>query len=73
MSTQFEKLCSKPRSQWEEDIYQRIIGRNSQRDRRIITRRLLDGITYERLAEEFGLSTQQVKKIVQKWSNIILK
>ena len=36
----------------------------SQRDRLILKRRLLDGICYEKLAEEFELSTQRVKKIV---------
>lgn len=38
----------------------------SERDRKIIKRRLLDGICYEPLAEEFGLSVRQVKNIVYK-------
>jgi DNA-directed RNA polymerase specialized sigma24 family protein len=38
----------------------------SQRDRRILKRRLLDGITYERLAEEFDMSVRQIKNIVYK-------
>lgn len=38
----------------------------SERDRRILKRRLLDGICYEPLAEEFGLSVRQVKNIVYK-------
>lgn len=36
----------------------------SERDRAILKRRLLDGITYDRLAEEFDLSVRQVKNIV---------
>lgn len=36
----------------------------SERDRLIVKRRLLDGICYEPLAEEFDLSVRQVKKIV---------
>ena len=36
----------------------------SERDRGILKRRLLDGITYDRLAEEFDLSVRQVKNIV---------
>lgn len=36
----------------------------SERNRRILKRRLLDGICYEPLAEEFDLSVRQVKKIV---------
>lgn len=38
----------------------------SERDRNILKRRLLDGITYERLADEFDLSVRQVKNIVYK-------
>ena len=38
----------------------------SERDRAIIKRRLLDGLTYERLAEEFDLSVRQIKNIVYK-------
>lgn len=38
----------------------------SERDRKILKRRLLDGICYEPLAEEFGLSVRQIKTIVYK-------
>lgn len=38
----------------------------SERDRAILKRRLLDGITYERLAEEFDMSVRQMKNIVYK-------
>ena len=41
-----------------------IIGRNAERNRKILKRRLLDGITYDCLAEEFDLSVRQVKNIV---------
>lgn len=37
---------------------------HSERDRRLMLRRLVDGITFERLAEEFELSDSQVKRIV---------
>ena len=37
-----------------------------ERHRKIIKRRLLDGIKFEPLAEEFGLSVQQTKTIVYK-------
>ena len=43
----------------------------NERNRNILKRRLLDGVTYERLAEEFELSTQQVKTIVYKSQDII--
>ena len=42
-------------------------------DRAIIKRRLLDGITYERLDEEFDLSVRQTKTIVKKCSETIYK
>ena len=38
----------------------------SERDRAILKRRLLDGIRYEALAEEFDLSVRHVKTIVYK-------
>lgn len=38
----------------------------SERNRAILKRRLIDGVTYERLAEEFDLSVRQVKAIVYK-------
>jgi DNA-directed RNA polymerase specialized sigma24 family protein len=38
----------------------------NERDRKILKRRLIDGICYEPLAEEFELSVRHVKKIVYK-------
>ncbi len=38
----------------------------SERDRKITKRKIVDDITYEKLAEEFDLSTQQIKSIVYK-------
>lgn len=37
---------------------------HSERDRSIMKRRLVDGICYEPLAEEFDISTVQAKRIV---------
>lgn len=45
----------------------------SERDRKILKRRLLDGITYENLAEEFDLSVRQVKTIVYKCEDKLYK
>lgn len=39
---------------------------HSERDRKILKRRLVDGICYEPLAEEFNLSVKQIKNIVYK-------
>lgn len=43
------------------------------RNRAILKRRLIDGICYEPLAEEFDLSVRQVKNIVYKEENHIFK
>ena len=37
---------------------------HSERDRKILKRRLIDGICYEPLADEFGMSVRQMKEIV---------
>lgn len=59
------------RSELEEIIDEWIIGKHGERNRQILKRRLIDGITYERLAEEFDLSPQQIKNIVYKCEKII--
>lgn len=46
---------------------------HSERDRAILKRRLIDGLTYEKLAEEFELSVCQIKRIVYKGENRIFK
>ena len=38
----------------------------NERNRMILSDRLFNGTTYERLAEKYGISTQQVKNIVYK-------
>ena len=49
------------RSAWEKLIDEWIF---SERDRRILKLRLLDGLTFAELSEEFYLSERQVKRIV---------
>lgn len=39
---------------------------HSERDRKILKRRLIDGICYEPLADEMGMSVRQIKNIVSK-------
>ena len=46
---------------------------HSERDRALLKRRYIDGITYERLAEEFYLSVRQTKTIVYKASDKLFK
>ena len=54
------------RSEWERLIDEWIF---SERDRAILKRRLLDGICFEPLAEEFDMSPRQMKNIVYKAQN----
>ena len=44
-----------------------------ERDRKILKRKLLDGICYEPLAEEFNLSVRQTKNIVYKSKERLFK
>lgn len=45
----------------------------SERDRYILKRRLIDGICYEALGEEVGLTYDRIKQIVYKQQNILFK
>ena len=56
-----------------EIINEWVVGEHGERDRQILYRRLIDGITFERLAEEFGLSDRRVKTIVYKREKQIFK
>ena len=49
------------RTQWEHLINEYIF---SERDRAIVKRKMLDDVTFERLAEEYELSVQRTKVIV---------
>ena len=49
------------RSEWEHLIDEWIF---SERDRAILKRRMLDGICFEPLAEEFDMSVRGIKSIV---------
>lgn len=46
---------------------------HSERDRKILKRRLIDGICYEPLAEEFEMSVRQMKAIVYKAQERLFK
>lgn len=58
------------RSQLEHLIDEWIFN---ERDRRILKRRLLDGIIYEQLAEEFNMSVRQIKNIVYKTQDKVFR
>ena len=51
------------RSEWENLIDEWIF---SERDRAMLKRNLLDGRTYEQIAEQFDMSTRQVARLIPK-------
>ena len=53
-------------------IDKHIIGRHAERNRDTLKRRLIDGICYEPLSEEFDLSVRQTQNIVYKGINKLL-
>ena len=54
------------RDQWEHLIDQWVIGRNAERNRDILKRRLLDGYTYDHLEDVFYMSRPQIVRICYK-------
>ena len=46
---------------------------HSQRDRQILERRLIDGITFERLAEEFEMSPRAIRTLVHRNEEILFR
>ena len=43
----------------------------NERDRRVLHRKLIDGISYERIAEEFSLSVKQIYRIIGKYIDML--
>jgi DNA invertase Pin-like site-specific DNA recombinase len=66
----FASCSNLPRSSWNALIDEWIF---SERDRNLLKRKLLDGITQEQAAEEFELSVSQVKRIVNRGLNELIK
>ena len=46
---------------------------HSEVNRKILKRRLIDGVAYDPLSEEFHYSVRQVKNIVYKYEKVIFK
>lgn len=61
------------RNEIEHAIDEYVVGRNAERDRAILKRRLIDGVCYEPLAEEFDISVRQLKRIVYKRINVLIQ
>lgn len=66
----FEDLS---RSQIEHLIDEWIIGAHAERDRSILKHRLLDGLTFEQLAEKHDLSVRHTKTVVYKREQTLFK
>ena len=64
------ELYNLSRSDWENLIDEWIFN---ERDRAILKRRLLDGLTFEQLAEEFNYSTQNIQRIIYKGTARLFK
>lgn len=58
------------RSEWENYIDEWIF---SERDRAMLKRNLLDGRTYEQIAEQFDMSTRQVARLIPKLQEKLFK
>lgn len=55
------------------DEYERVIDGwvLIERDRKALKRKYLDGITYEEIAEELGISPKTVQNIMNRWRSTI--
>ena len=58
------------RTEWENLIDEWIFN---ERDRQILKRRLLDGLTFEQLSNEFNYSTQNIQRIIYKGTARLFK
>lgn len=65
MRARKDKLSALPASERARLIDEWIVGYNAKRNRKILKRSLIDGDGYEKIAEEFDLSRQQVHTIVK--------
>lgn len=63
-------INSKSRTEWERLIKEWV---HNEVDRQMLTRRLLDGVLIEPLAEEFNLSTVQCQKRLKKAQTQLFK
>lgn len=59
-----------PRSEWERLIDEWIFN---EQHRQMLKLNLLDGWTYERLAEKFEMSTRQVARVIPRLQNQLFK
>lgn len=68
--TDQEIINSKSREEWLSLIYQWV---HNEVDRKMLERKLLDGICFEPLAEEFELSVNHCQSRIKKAKNQLFK
>lgn len=61
------------RTEIETAVDEWIVGRNAQRNRAVLKSRLIDGLTFEALAEKYDMSVRQIQNIVYKSQEILFK
>lgn len=61
------------RTEWENAIDEYIIGERAYRDREMLKDSLLDGRTYEWIAEKYEMSTRNVARTIPRLQNILFK
>lgn len=61
------------RTEIEALIDEWTIGKHAERDRDILRLRLLDGLTYEKIAEKKDMSVRQIKNIVYKRQEVVFR
>lgn len=61
------------RTEWERLIDENIIGERAYRDREMLKDSLLDGRTYEWIAEKYEMSTRHVARMIPRLQNVLFK
>lgn len=59
-----------PRSEWEKLIDEWIFN---EQHRQMLKLNLLDGWTYEKIAEKFDMSTRQIARVIPRLQNQLFK
>lgn len=54
-------------------IENRVVGRNAERNQKILYDKLIRGYTYDRIAEDYQLSVVQIKNIIYKHKKLFEK
>ena len=61
------------RSELEAAIDEWIVGKHAQRNRAVLKSRLIDGLTFEALAEMYDMSVRQIQNVVYKSQEKLFK